>query len=154
MNSGRVMNMRVTIPAESRRMNVGKDVIRILGSPAYICILQRKDRQSIAITPCAAEHPMSFKVPDRLLTDGQWSDRLLHAGGLGLPLVAAYTSAMGWALTVGEGPGMSLQFTLPAAPPLDGMVLTSPTERLADRQNRRRLIRRELAVLVADTSMQ
>lgn len=31
MNSGRVMNLRVTIPAESRRMNVGKDVIRILG---------------------------------------------------------------------------------------------------------------------------
>lgn len=89
-----------------------------------------------------------------LLTEGQWSERLLHAGGLGLPLVAAYTSAMGWALTVGEGPGMNLQFTLPAAPPLDGMVLTSPTERLADRQNRRRLIRRELAVLVADTSMQ
>ena len=89
-----------------------------------------------------------------LLTEGQWSERLLHAGGLGLPLVAAYTSAMGWALTVGEGPGMSLQFTLPAAPPLDGMVLTSPTERLADRQNRRRLIRWELAVLVADTSMQ
>ena len=71
MNSGRVMNLRVTIPAESRRLNVGKDVIRILGSPAYICVLQRKDRKSIAITPCAAEHPMSFKVPDRLLTDGQ-----------------------------------------------------------------------------------
>ena len=71
MNSGRVMNLRVTIPAESRRMNVGKDVIRVLGSPAYICVLQRKDRKAIAITPCAAEHPMSFKVPDRLLTDGQ-----------------------------------------------------------------------------------
>ena len=71
MNSGRVMNLRVTIPAESRRMNVGKDVIRVLGSPAYICVLQRKDRKSIAITPCTAEHPMSFKVPDRLLTDGQ-----------------------------------------------------------------------------------
>ena len=56
MNSGRIMNLRVTIPAESRRMNVGKDVIRILGSPAYICVLQRKDRKSIAITPCAAEH--------------------------------------------------------------------------------------------------
>lgn len=27
--------------------------------------------KSIAITPCAAEHPMSFKVPDKLLTDGQ-----------------------------------------------------------------------------------
>ena len=40
MSSGRIMNLLVTIPAESRRMNVGKD-------------------------------PMSFKVPDRLLTDGQ-----------------------------------------------------------------------------------
>ena len=62
MSSGRIMNLLVTIPAESRRMNVGKDVI---------CVLQRKDRKSIAITPCTAEHPMSFKVPDRLLTDGQ-----------------------------------------------------------------------------------
>ena len=42
MNSGRIMNLLVTIPAESRRMNVGKDVIRVLGSPAYICVLQRK----------------------------------------------------------------------------------------------------------------
>ena len=52
MNSGRIMNLLVTIPAESRRMNVGKDVIRVLGSPAYICVLQRKDRKAIAITPC------------------------------------------------------------------------------------------------------
>lgn len=37
----------------------------------HICVLQRKDRKAIAITPCAAEHPMSFKVPGRLLTDGQ-----------------------------------------------------------------------------------
>lgn len=36
MNSGRIMNLLVTIPAESRRMNVGKDVIRVLGSPAYM----------------------------------------------------------------------------------------------------------------------
>ena len=50
---------------------LGKDVIRVLGSPAYICVLQRKDRKAIAITPCATEHPMSFKVPGRLLTDGQ-----------------------------------------------------------------------------------
>lgn len=71
MSSGRIMNLLVTIPAESRRMNVGKDVIRVLGSPTYICVLQRKDRKSIVITPCTAEHPMSFKVPDRLLTDGQ-----------------------------------------------------------------------------------
>ena len=103
-----------------------------------------------------AAHIMLLCTPGRLCyrDNGPGLPPDAAAGGLGLPLVAAYTSAMGWALTVGEGPGMSLQFTLPAAPPLDGMVLTSPTERLADRQNRRRLIRRELAVLVADTSMQ
>lgn len=77
------------IPSEA--LSDEKFAIRILGSPAYICILQRKDRQSIAITPCAAEHPMSFKVPDRLLTDGQCRMRingvqfvqaLLEANGL------------------------------------------------------------------------
>ena len=50
-----------------------------------------------------------------LLTDGRWSDRLLHAGGLGLPLIAAYARTMGWGLAVGEGPGTELCFTLPAA---------------------------------------
>ena len=45
--------------------------VDIVQAKVDICVLQRKDRKSIAITPCAAEHPMSFKVPDRLLTDGQ-----------------------------------------------------------------------------------
>ena len=76
MNSGRVMNLRVTIPAESRRMNVGKDVIRILGSPAYIRVLQRKDRKSIAITPCADGQC-------RMMINGiQFIQVLLEANGL------------------------------------------------------------------------
>lgn len=29
MNSGRIMNLLVTIPAESRKMNVGKDVMDV-----------------------------------------------------------------------------------------------------------------------------
>lgn len=75
--------------------NPAGSIERLCGHPSelerHICILQRKDRQSIAITPCAAEHPMSFKVPDRLLTDGQCRMRingvqfvqaLLEANGL------------------------------------------------------------------------
>ena len=92
---------------------------------------------------------MSFKVPDRLLTDGQWSDRLLHAGGLGLPLIAAYARAMGWGLAVGEGPGTELCFTLPTAPPLDGLTLESPMERRAEQQTRRLVLRRELKIIAA-----
>ena len=74
------MNLLVTIPAESRRVHIGKDIIRILGSPDYICVLQRKDRKSIVITPCAADHPMSFRVPDKLLTDGQCKMRINGMG--------------------------------------------------------------------------
>ena len=74
------MNLLVTIPAESRRVHIGKDIIRILGSPDYICVLQRKDRKSIVITPCAAVHPMSFRVPDKLLTDGQCKMRINGMG--------------------------------------------------------------------------
>lgn len=82
-----------------------------------------------------------------LLTDGCWSARLLYAGGLGLPLIAAYTKAMGWSLAV--GPGTELRFTLPPAPPLDDLMLESPMERMAERQTRRLALRRELAVLRA-----
>ena len=44
------------------------------------CVLQRKDRKSIVITPCAAVHPMSFRVPDKLLTDGQCKMRINGMG--------------------------------------------------------------------------
>lgn len=82
-----------------------------------------------------------------LLTEEKWSERLLHAGGLGLPLIAAYARAMDWALAVGEGPGTELQFTLPAAPPLENLMLESPAERMAEQRTRRQLIQRELALL-------
>ena len=81
-----------------------------------------------------------------LLTNGVWSERLLHAGGLGLPLIAVYAKAMGWTTTAGDGPGTELAFLLPDAPNLDNLTLESPTERLAEQQNRRLVIRRELAV--------
>jgi len=52
MNSGRIMNLLVTIPAESRRMNVGKDVIRVLGSPAYATGVGLTRRAMIRYSPC------------------------------------------------------------------------------------------------------
>lgn len=82
-----------------------------------------------------------------LLTEGQWSTRLLHAGGLGLPLIAAYAKAMQWPLTIGEGPGTEVQFALPDAPALDSLTLESPIERLAESRNRRALIEREMRIL-------
>ena len=66
--------------------------------------------------------------------------------GPGLPPDAR---AMGWGLAVGEGPGTELCFTLPTAPPLDGLTLESPMERRAEQQTRRLVLRRELKIIAA-----
>lgn len=113
--------------------------------------------RAAAITLCCAPGQLRYRdngpglPPDAeaLLTKAEWSERLLHAGGLGLPLIAAYTKAMGWKLEVGQGPGTDLLFTLPAAPPLDGLTLESAAERQAAQQTRRLLIRRELKIAAA-----
>lgn len=80
-----------------------------------------------------------------LLEEGRWSDRLLERGGLGLPLIHAYAAAMGWALTVEEGPGTRLRFALPpCAVDLGGMVLKSAADPAAAREQRRRYLQCEL----------
>ena len=69
MSSERVMRLGLTISAKQSQLTISKDVIRILGSPSYVCVLQGKDKQSVAVACCEASHPMSFKVPENLLMD-------------------------------------------------------------------------------------
>lgn len=80
-----------------------------------------------------------------LLAHGQWSSRLLEQGGLGLPLIRAYAAAMGWQLTVGEGPGTCVRFALPpCAVDLGEMVLESAGAKMPLQEQRRQYLRREL----------
>ncbi|WP_295338675.1 HAMP domain-containing sensor histidine kinase [uncultured Subdoligranulum sp.] len=86
-----------------------------------------------------------------LLQEGRWSDRLLEQGGLGLPLIHAYASAMGWTLTVEDGPGTRLRFALPpCAMDLGGMLLESEADPSAARERRRRYLQCELHPVLAD----
>lgn len=50
------------------RIIVSKDTIAFLDNPKYICLLQNKDKNAIAITSCDAKNSMSFKVPEGFLT--------------------------------------------------------------------------------------
>lgn len=50
-------------------ISVGKDIIRLLGNPAYICIRINSNYNSVLFKPCEEHDPMSFKVPAKLLTD-------------------------------------------------------------------------------------
>lgn len=86
-----------------------------------------------------------------LLTEGRWSDRLLEQGGLGLPLIHAYATAMGWTLTVEDGPGTRLRFALPPCTvDLGGMLLESAADLSAARERRRRYLQCELHPAFAD----
>ena len=50
-------------------ISVGKDIIRLLGNPAYICIRINSNYNSVLFKPCEEHDPMSFKVPAKLLID-------------------------------------------------------------------------------------
>ena len=43
---------------------------------SYVCVLQGKDKQSVAVACCEASHPMSFKVPENLLMDNRCNMRI------------------------------------------------------------------------------
>lgn len=80
-----------------------------------------------------------------LLQDGQWSQRLLEQGGLGLPLIRAYAQAMGWKISIPEGAESCLQFALPPCTMEMGeMVLESAAVAPQVRQRRRLFLQREL----------
>ena len=76
MSSERVMRLGLTISAKQSQLTISKDVIRILGSPSYVCVLQVNDNQSVAVACCEASHTMSFKVQENLLIDNRCNMRI------------------------------------------------------------------------------
>lgn len=83
MEKGRVMRLRITVMPRKGQIHIGKDVIRIIGSPDYVCLMQREDKQTIAIGSCGKQHPMSFKVPGRLFIDGGCGMRITSSRFIG-----------------------------------------------------------------------
>ena len=47
-----------------RSIYIYKDVIRLLGYPTYVTIMESVGHQTLAILPCDESHAMAFKVPD------------------------------------------------------------------------------------------
>ena len=50
-------------------ITIGKDIVRALGFPKYVCLRINESSNSFAIIPCEEHDVMSFKVPERLLSD-------------------------------------------------------------------------------------
>ncbi len=70
-------NLTPKISVTEDRIYIYRDVIRLLGNPAFVCLLENEDRHSIAFSPCEESHAMSFRVPERLLA-GEKCDFRIH----------------------------------------------------------------------------
>jgi len=65
----RTVKLTLSLSGCDRRINIGKDVVRVLGVPQYVCIKVNEGLSSIAVLPCEEKEYMSVKVPEKLLTD-------------------------------------------------------------------------------------
>ena len=61
--------MNPSHPVGVYAISIGKDVIRLLGSPTHVCLKIHRDGSRIILAPCAADDVMSFKVPESLFTN-------------------------------------------------------------------------------------
>ena len=84
----------------------------------------------------------------RLLLEGVWTSELLAKGGLGLPLIRAYCTAMGWQISQPEGE-RGLLFTLPTcqAEAMGTLHLSAPDT--GSTRRRRRLYESELRLYLS-----
>lgn len=84
----------------------------------------------------------------RLLLEGVWTSELLAKGGLGLPLIRAYCTAMGWQISQPEGE-RGLLFTLPTCQAEDLGTLHLSAPDTGSTRRRRRLYESELRLYLS-----
>lgn len=68
MRNKKQLRPAISISTIGDRIIINKDIIAYLDSPSFICLLENKYKDSIAITGCDSKISMSFKVPDGFLT--------------------------------------------------------------------------------------
>jgi len=65
----RAVKLTLSLSGCDDRIHIGKDVVRVLGLPRYVCIKVNEDLSSIAVLPSEEKEYMSVKVPENLFTD-------------------------------------------------------------------------------------
>jgi hypothetical protein len=56
-------SLGLTISGMRNELSIGRNVIRVLKQPKYVCFRVNKSKNSIIIFPCEYADPMSYKVP-------------------------------------------------------------------------------------------
>lgn len=66
MTGAELENLCVSIQGRWNRIRISKNVVRVLGSPEYVCLRVNESLTSFAIMPCDSKDLMSFRVPPGL----------------------------------------------------------------------------------------
>lgn len=61
------VNLRIAFYGKYNCLQIGKDVLRVLGGPQYITIRVNKAMDSLLIEAVMEKHKLSFKVPDGIM---------------------------------------------------------------------------------------
>lgn len=60
-------NLRMAFQGRYNRLQIGKDVLRVIGAPNYITIRVNKAMDSLVIEAAQEKHKLSFKVPEGIM---------------------------------------------------------------------------------------
>lgn len=66
MTGNELDNLCVSIQGRWNRIRISKSVVRVLGSPDFVCLRVNETLTSFAIMPCDSKDLMSFRVPPGL----------------------------------------------------------------------------------------
>lgn len=144
----------------------GLDVFPTMGDPALLdgllvnlftnSIQAVPEPDAVEITLTCTQNQLLYRdngpgLPQdarRLLLEGVWTSELLAKGGLGLPLIRAYCTAMGWQISQPEGE-RGLLFTLPTCQAEDLGTLHLSAPNTGSPRRRRRLYESELRLYLS-----
>ena len=63
------VRLRISFYGKQNTVQIGKDVVRVLGAPQFISIRINKDMSSILLEAAEEQHKLAFKVPTDLYTN-------------------------------------------------------------------------------------
>lgn len=90
MERTRKLKLNVSILGKDHLIAVNRDVVRVLGMPEYIRILQNEARHAVAVQACDEKELLSFKVPEKLFTTGYSSSFRIYSFSFVDKLVREY----------------------------------------------------------------
>ena len=61
------MRLDVSIYGCESVINIGKDVLRVLGAPVSVCLKVSQGLDSFVVMPCDEKDVLSFRVPDDIM---------------------------------------------------------------------------------------